>query len=157
MLQLLRKYQKFFFGIVAFFLIASFSFFGTFSAFLQQRDQTPNREVGTLVDGMPLMERKLQAMNRLLQYGVEEGGRAYNLLNGSVVHKDIMLSGIGEVLTNHYFEELEEELEMKWKRMKNYTPYTHPYAPYISAQKVWSQYCPELNDLLVILKICTPC
>ncbi len=151
MLQFFRKHQKFFFVIVAFFIVISFSFFGTFSAFLN-REEVPDREIGQLVDGTVLKERRLQAMTRLLQYGVEEGGRSYNLLNGSVVHKDILLSGIGEILAEHYFDELYPELEAKWNRMKQFSSYKHPYAPYISARGIWAQFAPQINDALYELK-----
>ena len=147
MLQFFRKYQKFFFIIVAFFIVISFSFFGTFSTFLN-KEKIPDRDVGDLVDGSVLKERKLHGMNRLLQYGIEEGGRSFNLLNGSVVHRDVILSGIGEVLVEHHFEELLPELEMKWKRIKNYQPYVHPYAPHISAKRVWRQFAPKINEVL---------
>lgn len=147
MLQFFRKHQKFFFVIVAFFIVISFSFFGTFSTFMN-RDEIPDREIGQLVDGSRLKERKLHGMMRLLQYGVEEGGRGYNLLNGSVVHKDILLTGIGQILADHYYDDLYPELEAKWSRMKQFHPYVHPYAPYISAQNIWGQFAPQINAVL---------
>ncbi|NGX37320.1 MAG: hypothetical protein K1000chlam2_00474 [Chlamydiae bacterium] len=151
MLGFFRKYQKFFFVIVTFFIVISFSFFGAFGA-IMKGDKVVDREIGQLVDGSVLKEQRLHGLIRLLQHGIEEGGRTANLLNDSVIHKDILLSGIGEMLAEHLIEKLESELEEKWKRVKNYAPYTHPYALAISAQNVWAQFCPEINTLLEEVK-----
>ena len=151
MLGFFRKYQKFFFVIVTFFIVISFSFFGAFGA-IMKGDKIVDREIGQLIDGSTLKEQRLHGLIRLLQHGVEEGGRTANLLNDSVIHKDILLSGIGEMLAGHLFEKLEPELEAKWRRVKNYSPYTHPYALGISASNVWAQFCPEINALLEEVK-----
>ena len=151
MLQFFRKYQKFFFIIVTFFIVISFSFFGTSGTF-SQRDEMPDREIGQLIDGSVLKEQKLHGFMRLLEHGIEEGSRSTNLLNDSVVHKDLMLSGLGEILAEHLFGELESELREKWQRVKNYSPYVHPYAPHINAKTVWSQMVPQINVLLEEVK-----
>lgn len=151
MLQFFRKHQKFFFIIVTFFIVISFSFFGTSGTF-SQRDEMPDREIGQLVDGSVLKEQKLNSFMRLLEHGIEEGSRSTNLLNDSVVHKDLMLSGLGEILAEHLFEELGPELREKWQRVKNYSPYVHPYASHISAKAVWGQMAPQINVLLEEVK-----
>ncbi len=147
MLQFFRKYQKIFFVIVTFFIVVSFSFFGTFRAF-SGREKVQDREIGQLVDGSVLKEQKLHGLMRLLQFGIEEGGRTTNLLNDSVVHKDIILSGLGEILAEHFFDELEPDLAEKWQRVKNYSSYVHPFAPHISAKAVWGQMAPQIIVLL---------
>lgn len=151
MLGFFRKYQKFFFIIVTFFIVISFSFFGT-SSTLGQGQKVEDREIGKLVDGSALMEQRLFGLLRLIEDGAEEGGRRANLLNGSFVHREILLPGLGEELASHYFAELKEELEAKWRRAKNFRPYVHPYAPFISAENIWRQYCPELLELLTELQ-----
>lgn len=147
MLQFFRKYQKFFFIIVTFVIVISFSFFGTFSTFTQ-RNEVTDREIGKLIDGSVLMEQKLFGLLRLLQHGIEEGGRTSNLLNDSLLHKDLILSGLGEILAKHYYEQMSSELSEKWKRVKHFVPYVHPHAPHISAKGVWSQMAPKINALL---------
>ena len=147
MLGFFRKYQKFFFLIVTFFIVVSFVFFGVSNTFTFKEEE-PNREIGKLVDGSLLMEKELHALIRLIQHGMEEGGRNLNLLNDSFVHREILVSGLAEVLVNHDFALLKEDLQERWRRVKHYTPYQHPYAPYISAKNVWSQYAPEINALL---------
>lgn len=147
MLRFFHKYQKYFLVVVAFFIIVSFVFFGTFNA-MSRGEKEPNWAVGQLVDGSVLMRSKLRGMTRLLQGGIEEGGRGMNLLNGSIVHKEIILGGQGEMLATAYFDTLLPELKERWKRMKRYSPYVHPYAPAISAKSVWSQFAPEIIALL---------
>lgn len=147
MLGFFRKYQKFFFVIVTFFIVVSFVFFGT-SNTLGFKEEAPNREIGKLVDGRALMEKDLHGLIRMIEHGIEEGGRNFNLLNDSMVHREIVVSGLGEVLADHYFEDVKEELSDRWHRIKNYTPYAHPYAPQISARNVWAQYAPEISALL---------
>lgn len=147
MLQFFRRYQKFFFVIVTFFIVISFSFFGTSSA-INPRENVPDKEIGKLVDGSTLKEQRLYGLVRLLQNGIEEGGRSTNLLNDSVVHKDLILTGLGEILAGHHFENFESELSERWRRAKNYSPYVHPNAPHISAKAIWGQMAPQINDLL---------
>ncbi|NGX38911.1 MAG: hypothetical protein KR126chlam1_00227 [Chlamydiae bacterium] len=148
MLGFFRKYQKFFFIIVA----VSFVFFGTYSTLGRGPKETPDREVGKLIDGSPLMEKELAALTRLLKYGVEEGGRNYNFLNDSLIHREIILSGIGEVVAMRYFPLIEGELQERWRRAKRYTPYSHPEASHISARAAWDQFAPKINVLLDELK-----
>ncbi len=151
MLSFFRKYQKGFFFVVTFFIVISFVFFGTYGAFTKG-EELPDREIGRLVDGSALKEQKLYALMRLLQYGAEEGGHNVNLLSDSMVHRDLILSGLGEMIAEHHFDEIKEELSARWKRAKHYSPYVHPYNSAISAKNIWSQYCPKLLVLLEELK-----
>lgn len=151
MLNFFRKYQKGFFFVVTFFIVVSFVFFGTYSAFMRD-PSVPDREIGRLVDGSVLKEQKLHGLLRLLEGGAEEGGRNVNLLNGSMVHQDLMLSGLGQMLAEHHFDLIKPELEMRWKRAKHYSPYVHPYNPAISSKNIWAQFCPQILVLLDELK-----
>lgn len=147
MLSFFRKYQKIFFIVTAFFIVVSFTFFGTYSA-VQRQSDLPDRDVGKLIDGSMLKEKKLNQIKRFLQNGLEEGGRFVNLLNDSFIHRDLILSGLGELLAENYFDQLKPQLESRWKRIKNYSPYVHPNAPHVSAQAVWEQFAPEIPRLL---------
>jgi len=151
MLGFFRRHQKIFFVVVTFFIVLSFSFFGTFNTFLRQ-DKVVDKEIGYLVDGTVLKEQKLSGMIHLLENGVEEGGQQVNLLNDSLVHKDILMTGLGEMLALHHYDKVAPELEARWKRVKSYTPYVHPHAPQICAKNVWAQYCPKMLGLFEELK-----
>jgi len=151
MLGFFRKFQKLFFVIVTFFIVISFVFFGTSGSFFQ-REKVVDQKVGELVDGSLLMERQLHGLIRMLEHGLEEGTRSPNLLSDSLVHKQFILSGLGKVLAEHVFTDLEEELEQRWNRAKNYVPYQHPYAPHISAKHVWTQFSPNILAAIEKLK-----
>ncbi len=147
MLGFFRKHQKFFFIFVAIFIGISFTFFGTSGA-MNYEEKAPDVEVGRLLDGSVLKEQKLHTLTRLLQNGIEEGGRAVNLLNDSMVHRDLMLSGLGEMLAEHHFDKIASELEQRWDRAKRFSPYAHPYVSSISARNVWGQFAPKIPALL---------
>jgi len=152
MLSFFRKYQKGLFIVVTFFIVVSFVFFGTYGAFTKE-ESLPDREIGHLVDGSVLKEQKLHGLVRLLQYGLEEGGQNVNFLSDSLVHRELILSGLGQVVAEHYFDELEEELAARWKRAKHFSPYVHPYNSAISAKNIWAQFSPQILTLLDKLKM----
>ena len=54
MLKLLRKYQKSIFAVVAFMVIASFSFFGTYGAMQSDVPKEEDSVIGKLIDGSNL-------------------------------------------------------------------------------------------------------
>lgn len=148
MLHFFRKHQKIFFVFVTFFIILSFSFFGTFSTFMNKEEVASNREIGRTIDGSMLKEKELIGMIHLLKNGIEEGSSARNLLCDSFLHNEIMLSGLGEVIARQYFAELKTDLETIWKQMKHYRPYVHPQVSFINATAIWDQFAPEINALL---------
>lgn len=148
MLQFFRKHQKVFFVFVTFFIVVSFSFFGTFSTFMNKEEVASNREIGRIIDGSILKERELIGMIHLLKNGIEEGVSSRNLLCDSFLHNEIMLSGLGEVIARQYFAELKTDLETIWKQMKHYRPYVHPQVSFINATEIWNQFAPEINTLL---------
>ncbi len=54
MLGFFRKYQKFMFIIVTFFIVVSFVFFGTSNTIGPSEEAAPNKPIGKLVDGSKL-------------------------------------------------------------------------------------------------------
>jgi hypothetical protein len=147
MLGFFRRFQKFFFIIVTFFIAISFLFFGINNA-MMDKQEVVDKKIGELVDGSPLMERRLQGLIAMLEHGVEEGTRTPNLLSGSIVHKRFILSGLGRILAHHVFDDIKDELKERFQRASLYTPYQHPYTPHISAQQIWIQNCPQILSLL---------
>lgn len=143
MLGFFRRFQKYVFAIVTVLLVLSFLFFGGTGS-LFEKDEVVDRQVGVLVDGTKLTERRLEGMIRILENGLEEGTRTPNLLSDSFVHREIILSGLGKILAEHVMEELQEELEQRLDRVHNYVPYQHPYVPHISAKHIWTQFSPSI-------------
>jgi GcvH upstream region-like protein len=149
MLELLRKYQKSLFLVVAIVVISSFVFFGTFSAMMEGPTQT-DRIIGRRVDGSPLQWRAHQALVRFLAVDREDSatiGRhaAPNLLNDGVLKKDFLRTGIAETLAKQSWDLLKNNFAERMERIQKYKAYEHPDAPFISARAVWERFAPAIN------------
>lgn len=153
MLSFFRKYQKFLFIFVTVMIVISFTFFGTFSTFLNQ-PEAPNYKVGVAYDGKPIMSREVELMGRFLRDGMEEGNPSVNFLNGSFIHHEFLSSGIAEIIAERYWDELKEDLANRIRKAKHFTPYVHPQAPFLTAKLVWERFSPEMIGLLEELKTC---
>jgi len=140
MLTFLRKYQKFFFIIISVVTIASFSFFGTFSGYSGE-ERAPDREVGKAIDGSAIMERELDAMERFLSSS-----------GGTVIQDDLIATGLAAILGERYFADIKPDLQKRIERARHFKPYTHPQAPFISAEEVWNRFIPQLPQRLAQLK-----
>lgn len=153
MLGFFRRFQKSFFIVVTCLVVLSFLFFGTSGSFFQGRgDSSARVTVGKLIDGSKLTKGRLDGLVRILERGVEEGTDVPNLLNGSFVHREFMLQGLGKLLAQHAFSDIEEELQHRWDRARRYVPYKHPFAPQISAERIWTQFSPAILGALEAVK-----
>lgn len=156
MMIFLRKHQRIFFIFITFIIVISFCFFGTFSAMMSD-DKIPDKIVAKAVDGSNIMQRQLEAMSRLLSSGHEnrgafEQGKMINLLNDGVIYKDFLMTGMGIMLAERHFDELKPDLEIRFNKAKHYRPYSHPQAPFISAEMIWQYVAPQMSKHLVQLK-----
>ena len=151
MLGFFRKYQKIFFVFVTVVIVISFSFFGTFSTVLRQ-DEMSDREIGTAIDGSKMSHKEVELMKRFLKNNYEEGGKAANLLNDSVIYKNFLLSDMARILAERYFDWIKPDLQERIRKAKFYTGYVHPQAPSINAQEVWATFHPRTKILLDQLK-----
>ncbi|WP_194847623.1 hypothetical protein [Candidatus Neptunochlamydia vexilliferae] len=146
MLDFLRRYQRYFFIVIAIVIVISFSFFGT-QATLNAPQKIKDRPIGQAVDGSKIMERKVGQMSRFLStdrsdFSLVERGAMPNYFNDGVIRKDLLGTGVGILLVNAYFNDLKKELEERMIRHKEFRPYCHPTAPFISAQNLWAQVLP---------------
>jgi GcvH upstream region-like protein len=139
MMNFLRKHQKKLFIVVTVMIIASFTFFGT-TATISARDN-PDKKIAVALDGSPIMERQLYAMIRFLALGSHE-----------MLKNDLMSTGLTTLLAERYFDELKGEFEERLEKTKRFTPYTHPQAPFLSANQVWNMYVPQLPAHLEAVK-----
>lgn len=64
MLKLLRKYQKSIFAVVAFMVIASFSFFGTYGAMQSDVPKEEDSVIGKVIDGSNLSSKQVRQLVR---------------------------------------------------------------------------------------------
>lgn len=152
MLHFLRKYQKVFFAIVAIVIIASFSLFGTYGT-IQQEVETPDRRVGTLIDGSALMQKEVDLLTRFLNSSPQERqilekGQMPNMLNDGVVQQIFMKTGLLPLVAKPYFAEIAAEVQERLDKARQYRHYTHTQVPFISADAVWGRFLPSMKGAM---------
>ncbi len=148
MLNLLRRYQKTLFAVVAVITTASFIFFGTYSV-MQSPTTVADYPVGKTIDGKQVTSQQLQLLIRFLNTSSQERqlfekGTMPNLLNDGVVQKDFLETGFAMLLGERFFELFKSEQEKKFERIKRFHPYEHPQAPFLSAKSLWNDFAPTL-------------
>lgn len=150
MLQFLRKYQKFFFGIVAVVIIASFCFFGTYPT-IQSHAEIPDKRIGALIDESPLMQQEVELLVRFISTSPEERGwlekgQMPNLLNDGVVQKEFLQTKLFPLIAKPYFSEIASEVQERVDKARVYRHYVHPQAPFLSSEAVWGRFFPAVKQ-----------
>lgn len=156
MLKFFRKHQRFFFIFVTVVIVISFSFFGTFSTFLNT-EEVADEVIGKTIDGSDLSKREVEDLARFLSTSVYDAallnrGKAANLFNDDVVRKDFLATGVGGMLAERFFEDLRPDLQEKAAEIKKFVPYAHPTVPLLSAETLWQQFSPQTHRLISVLK-----
>jgi len=147
MLKILRKYQKGIFAVVAFMVIASFSFFGTYGAINSGRPEEEDKIIGKAIDGSSLSSREITHLTRFLDTDFKDvmsGGPA-NLLNDGFIRNDLLRSGLGPLLFEAYKDEVDGELYGKIAKFKEFKTYAHPNH-LISFEEVLRHFSPGYYD-----------
>ena len=157
MLYFLQKYQKLFFGAVTFALVASFALFGIID--LYDKGGAPaheDRVVGKLYDGSSILSSELNRLTRFIATDPEDlmfrVEAPVNLCNNGVLRRDFLFTGIADLLVNHNFDFLKDELSERLKRAKQYHPYVSREVPMVSALAVWEKFTPAIPVGLDTLK-----
>src|SRR5580692_12061514 len=141
MLDFLRNHQRKFFIVITVVTVSSFIFFGTFSTFVQPKQEMPDAPVVLGLTGKPLMKRELHALCQMLAtsglhpISGKQGGIP-NLFNDGVIEKELLSSGMCLQLAEPYFTYLKPELEERLKKMKQFRFYVHPHAPHVNALSI---------------------
>jgi hypothetical protein len=149
MLEFLRSYQKFFLFVITTMVVTSFIFFGTFSTFTNV-EGPKEKTIGKAIDGSDLRLLELSALSRFLSSDRDDvavaGNRVpINLLNDGVVRKDLLATGVADILVRGNFPLFKDQLENRLQRVKLYHAYEHPDAPFVSAKAVWQRFAPDIN------------
>ena len=152
MLGFFRKYQRYFFIVIAIVIVISFSFFGTHQA-LDTSQAEEDHLIGHAIDGSKMMESEINDMARFLcsdcyDLTLSEKGILPNFFNNGVIRKDILKSGVGVLLVEAYFDELKEDLTERMQRHQQFRPYAHPSVPFVSVENLWAQVLPTQKDNL---------
>ncbi|HEX2582549.1 MAG TPA: hypothetical protein VHL30_00340 [Chlamydiales bacterium] len=149
MLEFLRKYQKYFFFVIATMVISSIVFFGTFGA-VANPEKREDKAIGKAIDGSDLKLLAISALARFLSSDRDDLASArkqgsVNLLNDGVIRKDLLATGIADILIRGNYELFKAQLDHKFQRVKTYRSYEHPEAPFVSAKAMWQRFAPDIN------------
>lgn len=155
MLEFFRRYQRSFFLVITFFVVISFSFFGTFNALSTMRLQ--NSDAFTAVDGSNITRVDIDDMAMFLSSDAEDkllqgGAWGPNFFNDGVVKKDLFETGIAAILAEKFSTILLPDLQPKLEREKHFQTYVHPKAAFLSADAIWNHFAPDLKNQLTQLQ-----
>jgi hypothetical protein len=147
MLEFFRKYQRFFFIFITAMVVASFSFFGTFSTFINDEVKV-DLVIGEAVDGSPIKLSELQNLCRFLSTDRDDVSASPNVIpnfcNDGVIRHDLFRTGLADILAASYFEPLKEEFDRRLEKVKKFRPYMHPDVSSLNVRAIWERYMPSL-------------
>lgn len=149
MLSFFRKYQRYFFLGITIVIVISFSFFGTNKVL--QAPSVKNEIAFRSIDGSDITQAEVEEMVLFLSMDPDETmgfseKRTPRFLNDAVFRKDIIATGIGNILAKTYPLEIEAELHARAIKEKAYKPYVHPQASFISTVNAWANFAPALKE-----------
>ncbi|CDZ79663.1 chlamydial GcvH-like protein upstream region protein [Candidatus Rubidus massiliensis] len=154
MLNFFRKYQRGFFIVVTVVTVISFSFFGTSSTL--NTNYANDQVVFKAIDGSSIKRSEIEQMANFINTDVDgiqqQGIWSSNFLNDGVLKKDILKTGIAEVLASEFNPLITSELTDKLEKERKYKPYSHPEASFISVENSWSYFAPKIRDYFYRLK-----
>jgi GcvH upstream region-like protein len=149
MLTLLRKYQKAIFAVVAFMVIASFSFFGTYGSINSDLPKEEDVVVGKVLGGGNLSSKTIHQVERFIDsdfYDVMAGlGGSANLLNDGFLRHDLVKSGLSNLLFSSEKDQIWSELKSKVQKFKDFKPYVHP-GKFVSFEMMLSQFARNYHE-----------
>lgn len=156
MLELFRRYQKILYIALTAIIIFSFAFFGSYGAFTS--GDTKDTVAFTAVDGSRVYRSELHDLTSLLSsaqrdlfFGIEPAWG--NGFNDGVMSKDILGTGIGEIIIAPYLAALDAEFGARLEKEKRYASYVHPGAPFLSAEAVWGYFAKDIKQNLDALRL----
>ncbi len=147
MLEFFRKYQKYFFFVITVVIIISFSFFGTYSTIgsTMWRDQVAFKAVnGHDVSRADVDEMALFLATDSSDKQLFNGVWGPNFLNDGVIEKDFLQTGLGAELALAYAADLQGDIDKRLAKEKKFVLYTHPQAPFMGVESVWSYFAPQI-------------
>lgn len=155
MLDFFRRYQRYFFLVITIVIIISFSFFGTYSTLGSNnwREQIAFKAV----NGHEVTRSDVDEMALFLATDNEDkmlygGVWGPNFLNDGVIRKDFLETGLAQELALAYQDDLQEDIDKRLAKEKKYTLYTHPQAPFLGVQGVWSYFAPHMISSFTALQ-----
>lgn len=158
MLGFMRKHQKYFFVIITFVIVISFSFFGTYSTLAG--NSIHEQTAFTTVNGVAVPRQDLEEMAMFIGTDSDDkklfgGVWGPNFLNDGLIKKDFLETGLAEILIESYKQDLKGDWQLRLQKEGRYKPYVHPQAQFVSSANAWSYFSPELPSNLSALQKAT--
>lgn len=155
MLSFFRKYEWYFFLIITIVTVISFSFFGTYNTLSpgSWREQVAFKAI----DGEEITRFDVDDMATFLSTDSEDkalyGVWGFNFLNDGVIRKDFLQTGLAEELVAFYGKEIQDDLQKRLIKEKQFKPYVHPQARFLSTENAWNYFSPEMSGHFEQLRI----
>lgn len=134
--------------VVGSMVIASFLFFGTYSAAMGA-EEVEDQVLCQKVDGSPMMLSEVKKLSRFISTDSGDTSRGVslvpNLCNNGVIRKDFIRDGLAELIVEKYFDDLLPDFKTRLEKAKRFQSYAHPEAPFLSAKNVWQHFVPTVN------------
>ncbi len=113
-------------------------------------DTREDRVVAKAIDGSAIHLIEIQDLARIIAVDREDigtsGRSAYpNLLNDGVIRRDLLKTGVAEVIVEKHWDLLQNNFAEKLEKIRRYRGYEHPDASFLSAKAVWERFAPEIN------------
>lgn len=155
MLSFLRKHQKYFFAVITFVIVISFSFFGTYNTL--PGNSIHEQVAFTTVNGQGITRGELEEMAAFIGTDSDDkrlfgGIWGPNFLNDGVIRKDFLETGLADILINAYSKDLESDLNLRFAKEKHFVPYTHPQAKFLGSMGAWAYFAPPIATNLDTLQ-----
>ncbi len=154
MLGFIQRYQKLFLIIVAVFITISFLFFGIIPRGPQK---ATDRTVYRTFNKQRVRQSRFEGLKVLLNtnngdnalYGKAIGSHYFT---ENFVSSDLIKPGILGLLVDRNLELLKDDLKAQHQKEIKYQFYSHPSAPFLNADTIWSIHAPELKASIEQLK-----
>lgn len=151
----MRKHQKYFFIVITFVIVISFSFFGTYNTLAG--NSIHEQTAFTTITGNAVPQSELEEMALFIGTDEEDkklfgGVWGPNFLNDGVIRKNFLDNGLAEILIESYGKDLQSDLKNRFIKEVRYQAYTHPQAKFINSFNVWNYFAPDLISQLNVLQ-----
>lgn len=154
MLHHFRRYQRYIYILITVVIIISFSFFGSYSAL--QRDTYVDTTAFVTIDGTSIPRSELEQFTMFIGTDSEEkrnyGGMwGPNFLNNGVIKRDLLETGVAQLLAQKYGEVIRPDIERAHSKEQHFKPYVHPSANFIGQEASWNYFVPGMKEQFSLL------
>lgn len=152
MFTFFQSYQRFLFACIALLATVSVLFFGIASSDVAPLPSVP-KTTRPALNGASISTQDCIDLARLLAGDARHfGAEGPHLSNPGVLQRDILETGIGELLATAYADTLRAPLQEKLDRIRAFHPYIHPLNRAICLEDLWARFHPSLASAFKALQ-----